>query len=137
MSRRSSTLTAPSCSSPESVHAARRASSGQIRNGQQRAPVVGGAIVQNLRHGGIGLDQLVEVVRRPSRRLAAQAPELLSIAPPQALDIGVPRFALERDGYGAVLERICKLADRSNRLRRPSREPAGHGRALDLQIGGY
>jgi len=43
---------------------------GQIGNGQQRAPVVGSAIVQDLGDRGVGIDQLVEVVGRPPRRLA-------------------------------------------------------------------
>src|SRR6516164_1213272 len=42
----------------------------ELGDGQEGTPVVSGAIVQYLGDRGVGIDQLVEVVRCPSGRLA-------------------------------------------------------------------
>jgi hypothetical protein len=66
---------------------------------------------------------MIEVVGCPPGRLAADGLELLGIASPQALDLGLPRLALERDDDGAVLEGVGEPPDGGDRLWRPSREP--------------
>jgi hypothetical protein len=67
---------------------------GEVGNGQKRPPVIGGAVVQPIGYLRVGIDQQIETVDRPARRLAAQRGEFLAVASTQTHDLRVRRFAL-------------------------------------------
>src|SRR5262249_30472142 len=122
MSASSPTFTAESSCSPGSRQAASRARRGQSPPARS-AIAISGPVVQRIRDGRFWVRELVEVVRRPSRRLPPQDRKLLRIALAQTLNRRGLRLPLQCDNDGAVLERVGQLADRGDGLRCPRRDP--------------
>jgi hypothetical protein len=66
----------------------------EVGDGEEGPPVVSRAVVERLRHLRIGIDELVEVVHRPARGLAAQSRTPFVVALAQPLDLCPRRLAL-------------------------------------------
>ena len=77
----------------------------QVRDRNQRPPVVGGAVVQ-IRQLGSGSSSLAILSSAHRFALRRDLAELLAVPPAQALDLGPRRFALEGHDNRAVLQRV-------------------------------
>src|SRR5262245_28489906 len=97
--------------------------SSQVRDREQRLPIVGGTIVQGLRDAGSSFTQPLDVIGRPPGRLPPQRLESLGVPSPQLRDALAWLPPPHTDNDAAVHQRRSELADGSHGLRRPGGEP--------------
>src|SRR5262249_32522461 len=112
----------------------RPSAAGKIGDGEQGPPVVCSAVIQHLRDVRVWVDQFLEVVCGPPGSLPAQRSKLVTVAFSQSRNGSRLRLALQSYDNCPVLERVGKLADSRNSLRRPGREALWFMLAIDLDI---
>ncbi len=131
---------ASSCSSPESVRAARRASSGQVPPARSAIANSGRQLsaARSFRTSGTAGLKSSSLSKWSAVHIVAAwlvaAETLAGIAPAKALDLGVHRLALERDDDGTILKGMGEFPNGRDRLGRPSGEPPRLMLALDLNV---